>query len=215
MSYTPELAATLSGASVRQLAYWRSSRSSEQPLLAPAAYKPRARVAYSFQDVVALRTFVYLRSKAVSLQRVRKAVRQLRQRGEMEHLATYQLVAVGGDVVWRKSDEEAIDLTGQPGQQLIAEMVDILAAFIVGKNAQVVALYEPAPGVSVDPEVRGGYPVVAGTRVPFDLIASLVADGVAPAGIAAFYPSVNAKGAEGARSLADLVDVVRGAHKAA
>jgi uncharacterized protein (DUF433 family) len=215
MSYKPELAATLSGASVRQLAYWRSRRFSE-PLLAPEACTSRARVAYSFQDVVALRSFMYLRSKAVSLQRVRKAVRELRERGEMEHLSAYQLVAVGGgDVVWRKSDGEAIDLTGRPGQRLIAEMVDILAAFTVGDDARVVALFEPARGVSVDPEVRGGYPVIAGTRVPFDLVASLVADGVDPVDIAAFYPSVNAEGAEGARSLADLVGAVRGTHQAA
>lgn len=213
VSYSPELAATLSGASIRQLAYWRTSRSAE-PLLAPEAYAPRARVAYSFQDVVALRTFVYLRSQSVSLQRVRKAVKGLRERGGVEHLSRYQLIAVGGDVVWRLSDGEAVALTGQPGQQLIADMVDILAGFRTQSNA-VVPLFEPASGVSVDPDVRGGYPVVTGTRVPYDLVASLLADGVAPKDIAAFYPSVGAVEAQGARTLAQLVDAVRGRAKAA
>jgi DNA-binding transcriptional MerR regulator len=89
MSYNPGLAAALSGATVRQLSYWRSARSAD-PLLRPEFYVPRSTVSYSFRDVVALRTFVYLRAQHVSLQRVRKAVRQLRQFGEMGHLSEYR-----------------------------------------------------------------------------------------------------------------------------
>ncbi|MGQ0779471.1 MAG: MerR family transcriptional regulator, partial [Pseudonocardiales bacterium] len=81
VSYQPVVAAALSGATLRQLSYWRSSRSTEAPLLAPELHKPRSRVSYSFRDVVALRTFVYLRSRKVPLQRVRKAVRSLRDMG--------------------------------------------------------------------------------------------------------------------------------------
>lgn len=58
MSFTPVVAAALSGASTGQLAYWRSARASE-PLLAPAHHEPRSRASYSYRDVVALRTFVY------------------------------------------------------------------------------------------------------------------------------------------------------------
>jgi len=53
-------------------------------------------VSYSFRDVVALRTFVYLRSREVPLQRVRKAVRSLRDMGATEHLSSYQLVLEDG-----------------------------------------------------------------------------------------------------------------------
>ncbi len=42
---------------------------------------------------MALRTFVYLRSRKVPLQRVRKAVQSLRDMGATEHLSSYQLVA--------------------------------------------------------------------------------------------------------------------------
>jgi uncharacterized protein (DUF433 family)/DNA-binding transcriptional MerR regulator len=206
MSYTPEVAAALSGASLRQLSYWRSARSEEGPLLKPEFHKPRARVSYSFQDVLALRTFVYLRARDVSLQRVRKAVKALRKLGETEHLSAYTLVAVGRDVVWMVSDEEAVALTGKPGQQVIAQMVDILAAFNGMRGRLVVPLFEPERGVRVDPEVRGGYPVIDGTRVPYDLVAGLLADGMDASEVAAFYPSVTPAAAKGALAFARYVD---------
>jgi uncharacterized protein (DUF433 family) len=149
-------------------------------------------VSYSFQDVLALRTFVYLRTQDVPLQRVRKAVRSLRALGETEHLWAYRLVAVGRQVVWKVSDELAVDLTRYPGHQVIAEMVDILAAFSAACGREVVPLLHPKPGVEVDPEVRGGYPVIEGTRVPYDLVASLLEDGFAADEVAAFYPSAGA-----------------------
>src|SRR5664280_3767450 len=157
MAFPPEVAAALSGASVRQLSYCRLAKSDE-PLLAPEFHESRSRVSYSFRDVVALRAFVFLRSRRVSLRRVRKAVKSLRSLGETEHLSRYRLVAVGKDVVWRVSDEEAGALTGAPGQLVIAEMVDILAAFTNMWGRNVVPLCEPTPGVRVDPDIRGGVP---------------------------------------------------------
>ena len=210
MTYAPVVAAALSGATLRQLSYWRSSRSSEGPLLAPRFHRPRSRVSYSFQDVLALRTFVYLRARDVPLQRVRKAVRSLRALGETEHLSAYRLVAVGRQVVWRVSDELAVDLTRYPGHQVIAEMVDILAAFSAARGRDVVPLLHPKPGVEVDPDVRGGYPVIEGTRVPYDLVASLLEDGFAADEVAAFYPSVWPDAARGALDFARYVEGYRG-----
>ena len=59
MAYPSYLAATLAGASVRQLQYWRDS-----DLLEPEFGKAGGRHLYSFADVVALRTFVFLREQA-------------------------------------------------------------------------------------------------------------------------------------------------------
>lgn len=209
MSYKPLVAAALSGATLRQLSYWRSSRSTEAPLLAPELHEPRSHVSYSFPDVVALRTFVYLRSRKVPLQRVRKAVQSLRDMGATEHLSAYQLVAVGRDVVWKISEEVAVDLTRRPGQHVIAQMVDILAAFRGPHDREVVPLYRPKPGVAVDPGIRGGYPVIAGTRVPYDMVASLLEDGVTAEEVAGFYPAVSATAARGALAFARYVDSYR------
>jgi uncharacterized protein (DUF433 family) len=122
-------------------------------------------VSYSFPDVVALRAFVYLRSRDVPLQRVRKAVQSLRDMGATEHLSSCQFVAVDRDVVWKISDDVAVDLTRRPGQQ-----------------------------------------VIAGTRVPYDVVASLLEDGVTAEEVAGFYPAVSATAARGALAFARYVD---------
>jgi len=139
MSFTPVVAAALSGASTGQLAYWRSSRTSE-PLLKPHYYEPRSRVSYSLRNVVALRTFVYLRSRDIPLQRIRKAVASLRKLGHDAHLSEYSLVATGQDVVWRISADDAVDLTGSPGHGLLAHMVEIFAPFVNMQSQDVVDL---------------------------------------------------------------------------
>jgi uncharacterized protein (DUF433 family)/DNA-binding transcriptional MerR regulator len=205
MAFTPVVAAALSGASTRQLAYWRSANTSE-PLLAPEHHKPRSRVTYSFRDVVALRTFVYLRSHEVPLQRIRKAVASLRKLGEIEHVSRYSLIAVGRDVVWRAAEDELVELTHRPGQIMLARMADIFGPFVNMQSQDVVALRRPKPGISVDPTVRGGFPVVEGTRVPYDLVASLLDDGLDPAAITEFYPTVSDDAARGAVEFARYVD---------
>lgn len=88
-------------------------------------------------------------------------------------------------------------------------MVDILAAFHGVREREVVPLYRPKPGVAVDPEIRGGYPVIAGTRVPYDLIASLLEDGVSAEEVAGFYPAVSPDAARGALAFARYVDGYR------
>lgn len=202
MAYTPAVASALSGASLRQLSHWRRR---PEPLLMPDQDRARGRVLYSYPDVVALRTIVYLRGRKVSLQQVRKAVEALKAMGEREHLASYRLVAVGNGVVWRESEDDAVSLTGQPGQQLLAQMVDILGEFDDGRGSVVKSLAEPEQGVAVDQSVRSGFPVIAGTRVPYDLVASLLSDGVPVDKISAIYPSVGAEGARGALAFASRV----------
>jgi uncharacterized protein (DUF433 family) len=89
---------------------------------------------------------------------------------------------------------------------MIAEMVDILAGFTGPSGREIVPLHNPKPGVAVDPQIRGGYPVIAGTRVPYDLVAALLADGIAAEDVSSFYPSVDAEAARGALAFARYVD---------
>jgi len=203
VSYTPAVAAALSGATLRQLSHWRRG---PEPVLAPAPTRTGGRVFYSFPDVVALRAIVYLRGKNVPLQRFRKALAALRAMGESDHLSSYEFVAIGRDIVWRESAEQATALTGKPGQRVIAQMVDILASFTDAKGNTVSPLARPEPGVEVDREVRSGFPVIEGTRVPYDLVASLLADGMAAEQIREIYPSVTARAARGALAFASRVN---------
>src|SRR5882757_4223376 len=94
MSYTPPLAATLTGASVRQLAYWRRNTPGHGVLFAPE-HGTRPRVLYSYQDIVALRMFVQLRG-VLSLQKVREVASYLLTNFPAAHLASHTVKAAPG-----------------------------------------------------------------------------------------------------------------------
>lgn len=206
MGYPAPLAAALSGATLGQLAYWRKRTRGHGSLLAPE-YGTRPRAIYSYRDIIALRMFVQLRGKT-SLQRIRKAVSWLEEQHPRTHLSTHQLQASpqGKTIVWISADGDYFDVVERPGQAGIAVvMEDIFAPFTTAKGRVVPGLNEPAPGVSIDVEVRGGYPVIAGTRVPFDIIAGLHEDGLSGASIRSLYPSVPIEAVKGASQLAEVV----------
>lgn len=67
--------------------------------------------------------------------------------------------------------------------------------------------YQPKPKptkgaqwVTSDPEVMGGEPCIAGTRVPASTVAGLVHDGIPPAKVKQFYPRVSAAAARAAHA---------------
>lgn len=209
MAYPTHIAAALSGASVRQLQYWRQNRNGTPALLVPEV-RSGSRILYSFRDVIALRTFVFLREE-LPLQRVRKAVSQLREFGTTEHLSAYRLYAANRSVVWAETDDRLVDLVKNPGQfRLKAEMRDVLAPFTNLRGEHVVSLLRPRRHLVVDPETRGGYPVVRNTRIPFNLIGELVADGVPPDEVAYFYPPVKGPAAADAFDFHAYVESLRG-----
>lgn len=208
MAVPTPVAAALSGASIRQLAYWRSPRGDTPPLLVPE-YRDGRTLLYSFRDVITLRTFAYIRGK-ISLQKIREAVRTLDRLGDEEHLSSYRLYVTDNSVVWITPDGEHVDLVEKPGQQRIEiVMRDVFAAFRNAKGMEVRPLYRSFNHISVDPEVRGGFPVLQGTRVPYNVVASLVRDGMSVETVSELYPSVDPLAIEDALRMADYVDRVR------
>jgi uncharacterized protein (DUF433 family)/DNA-binding transcriptional MerR regulator len=205
VAYPTDITATLSGASLRQLAYWRRPKDGVA-LLAPELGDSGGRLLYSFRDLIALRTFVYLREQ-LPLQRIRKAVASLRDLGSTDHLSHYRLFASGKSVVWQAPDDDTfVDLVEQPGAlRLAAIMADVMRPFKDSHGRSVVDLVHPRPNIEIDPEVQGGYPVIRGTRIEFDLVASLVEDGMKPSEVKSIYPSVSAAGARDAARFAELV----------
>ena len=157
MAYPTHVAAALSGASLRQLQHRRQGRNRE-PLLPPEA-RSGGRVLYSFRDVMALRTFVYLREQ-LPLQRIKKAVSNLGLLTDGEHLSAYRLYVSGSSIVWAESADGLVDLVEMPGQyKLAAEMRDIVKPFTNLQGAEVVDLLRPRRRLEVDPGVRWGFPV--------------------------------------------------------
>jgi hypothetical protein len=107
VAYPPYMAAALSGATLRQLSHWRRSSSSSGAVRIPEVSSARP-ILYSFRDVVALRTCVFLR-KDSSLQRIRRAIGNLRSLGELDHLSEYKLVSDNESLVL-VNDDLAVDL---------------------------------------------------------------------------------------------------------
>lgn len=203
MSYEPKLAAALSGATLRQLSHWRRATGVRGAVLVPEISAARP-ILYSFRDVVALRACVRLRQEA-SLQKIRRALDTLREGlDEREHLSTYRLVA-GGDTIYLAEPDHAVDLVHSKGNIVIHDLVDVLAPFYRG-GRKIPDLLEPRPHVSIDPAVRGGEPVVGGTRIPAAEVAALLRDGIPPERIGDFYPGVTPEAARDAADFADYVD---------
>jgi uncharacterized protein (DUF433 family)/DNA-binding transcriptional MerR regulator len=206
VAFPVPIASVLTGATIRQLAYWRKHTGSAEPLLVPEG-KRDGRFLYSWTDVVALRSIVYLRQEK-SLPRIRRAVARLRQleAKEWTHLARYSLIATQATIIVQTPDGELLDLEEQPGTVLQEVLMrDVLGPFETRSGRTVPALERPRPQITVDPEVLGGYPVISGSRVPFDLVAHLAEDQLGPDEIAAIYPSVDPEAISDATAFAAQV----------
>lgn len=194
MAFPVPLASKMSGATVNQLAYWRASG-----VLRPEVESTKAPLLYSFRDIVALRTIAWLREEH-SLQSVRKALATLPEFDIVEHPASYKLVKLGSSIgVMPEDADHAIDLVKQPGQQTIGTLEDVFAEFEARGHRKVDALLRPRQGIEVNPSKLGGWPTITGTRVPYDIVATLIEDGsVTPDQVGHYYPGVSAEAARDA-----------------
>jgi uncharacterized protein (DUF433 family) len=207
MAFPIPIASVLSGASIDQLAYWRRSTAKAEPLLVPET-KRSGRYLYSWGDIVALRSIVFLREEK-SLPKIRGAVRRLRgfEVAERMHLSKYTLARTSESIYVRRPDGEILDLERSPGAILDETlMADVLEPF-ESKGALVPSLEHPRDHLDVDPDILDGFPVVSGSRVPFHLVASLADEGVGAAEIIEIYPSVDPSGIQDAQEFARLVQL--------
>ncbi|GAB3800467.1 DUF433 domain-containing protein [Micromonospora zhanjiangensis] len=192
MAYPEALTAALGGVTVHQLRRWRSGAS---PILAPETSSTRP-IQYSFRDLIAIRTVAALRAE-FSLQKIRKALANLQDLTDVDHLADYRLFGDGRTIVWATEGEQ-VDILNRPGQTLLISMKDVLGEFEGWTGARIVPLRRPKAGIEIDPDVLHGFPVVEDTRIPYSTISSLATDGLAVADIRYFYPSVHEAGVTGA-----------------
>ncbi|WP_229398838.1 DUF433 domain-containing protein [Micromonospora okii] len=193
MAYPEALTAALGGVTVHQLRRWRSGPT---PLLAPETSATRP-ILYSFRDLIAIRTVAKLRTD-FSLQKIRRALANLQDLTDVEHLAHHRLIGDGRDTIVWATEGEQVDILRRPGQRLLVTMQDVLGEFEGWTGATIVPLQRPKAGIEIDPDVLQGFPVIEHTRIPYDTVSGLVADGLGVADIRYFYPSVNEAGVTGA-----------------
>jgi len=122
--FTAGEAVRVSEVPYQRLDYWARSGFAP-PSLQKASGKGTDR-RYSFKDLVTLRVANELRKQGVSLQKLRKVVRFLRQyKGEDATLASARLVVSGDDVFAFENDEQVISALKEPGQALLAFVVNL------------------------------------------------------------------------------------------
>jgi DNA-binding transcriptional MerR regulator len=111
--------AKIIGISRRQLQYW-----DETDLVRPVSRTPGGHARYAFEDLVALKTAKRLIDAGVSVQRIRKSIRALRDiHPAVERpLAEVVLVATG-DVVLAFKDGTAFDAVS--GQEWVFEIAQL------------------------------------------------------------------------------------------
>ncbi len=125
---------------------------------------------------------------------------------EWEHLARYTLISTKSSILVRTSTGQLLDLEQQPGTILNEVLMrDVLGPFRTGDGRIVPDLENPRRLLTVNPRVLAGYPVILGTRVPFDVVAGLAEDEVPTAEIIELYPSVDPESIGDARDFAEQV----------
>lgn len=185
MAFIVPAAAALTGASVSQLHNWRRT-----DLLVPEIESAQRPLLYSFRDVIALRTVVKLRREK-SLQKIRRAFANAADVDLTDHPSEWNLIDVGPSIHLVRADGGAVDVLTNPGQTTVANLGDVMGSFETEKGA-VVDLRHPRAHLEVREQKLGGWPTIEGTRVPFDVVANLIAGGdIAPADVPLYYPSVS------------------------
>jgi len=74
MTFTNRQVTAISQLSHRQLSYWRRTA-----LVTPSSHTPGGHARYSFTDLIVIRTIKQLIDAGVSIQRIRKAIKRLRE----------------------------------------------------------------------------------------------------------------------------------------
>jgi uncharacterized protein (DUF433 family) len=107
-----------------------------------------------------------------------------------DHPSRYTLMT-DGTSVFLVEGEEAVDLVKTPGQIVLTTLDDVFRPFLNFKQQEVVDFLNPRPRLEVREARMGGWPTIVGTRVPYDTVANLVADGDIPASaIGDYFPTV-------------------------
>ncbi|MDY5128841.1 MerR family transcriptional regulator [Actinotignum urinale] len=130
--YRGPVASKAAGITYRQLDYWDRT-GLVSPTIQNAKGSGSQRL-YSFRDILVLKVVKRLLDTGVSLQQIRLAIEQLKNRG-IEHLASITLMSDGASVYECVSDDEVIDLV-KGGQAVFGIAVGRVWREVEGSLAQ-------------------------------------------------------------------------------
>lgn len=174
--FTAAEASRIARVPLSTLNYWARTGA-----IVPSRRDERPRL-YSFDDLRDLVVAQELRDQRARLPEIRSVLEFVRSNSD--RLAHAELQLVGSRIVYRNRAMGIDPVEPATGGQRV---LTVPMAKLFGDSADAQAL-NPAERIVISPDIRGGTPVLEGTRVPAQLVAELVADGVAPGEILAIYP---------------------------
>lgn len=200
MAFPDKLASTLTGASVDQIRRWR-----KRGIIVPEIQQSRPAL-YSFRDLAALRTIAYIRAK-LSLQKISQGFSNLQRLDLTDHPSQYSFGTDGKGLTVQTGSSEVIELVGNTGQLNAFRMEEVFRPFTNMQGEEVLDFENPRPNLQLDRDRLAGWPTIKNTRVPYDLVASLLHGGdYSLDDIRLFFPNVSPEAARDAIAFDNLVE---------
>ena len=182
--YTASEAARIAHVPRSTVDYWARTG-----LIEPSQRRARPRL-YSFEDLRDLVVAKKLRDQDAGVRDIRTALRYVRSVDDVMHLAEASFSVTDGELEYEDAERGIPTLAPHRGGQRVfnlnmRDVFDDLGVVDIG-----VPVLAPSPGVVIDPRIRGGTPVILGTRIPTRLIAELRSEGLSDEEILSLYPSL-------------------------
>lgn len=194
-----ERAVSLAKITMRKLRYWDLTNLVRPSVRRRVNARQTIRL-YTFDDLVALFVTAQLRQRKFPLQKIRKVVQHLRERGYSEPLSELRFATCGDEIYFRHPDGSwEGDL--KPDQTVIVEVIDLdlIRSLIregIGRPTDAAGKIERRRGR------MGRTPVFAGTRIPVKFVIERLQYGQSPAQVMEAYPDLTPADIEAARSYA-------------
>jgi uncharacterized protein (DUF433 family) len=151
----------------------------------PAHGGPRVLSFVDLRDVVVAQR---LREQGAGIADVRRALKWVRDVDDVRGLAEANFAVGEGGLQFLGKDAELVAPHRGHQRIFVIHMADVFRHLGYSEDFATVA---PHDRISIDPEVRGGTPVIEGTRIPAQLVAEIAEEESADA-VLALYPSLSA-----------------------
>lgn len=189
--YTAAEAARIARVPRTTLDYWARTR------LVPASQRAVRPRLFSFEDLRDIVVVEKLRQQGAKTRAIRAAISYVRTITDVKRFAQANLqFNEKGGLLWE-------DLTGRVvaphlGGQYVLMMSEVFRQ--LGAEPDNPTVLHPVKGIRIDPNIRGGAPVIEGTRIPAQLIAEYLLEGTPEEELVKLYPSLTPEAIEGVRA---------------